>query len=123
MATEKEPATIAPQGIPHNDSGAKGFLIHKVTSADSLEKLAAKLGISWKKLAKFNWGTAKAAEVNWYLHNCVGSTNKPDSKNYVFADTDKPGLIYLPAASVAAKRAAGKMEKKPVARAGNGFAY
>ncbi|APR80222.1 Hypothetical protein A7982_05569 [Minicystis rosea] len=68
---------------------------YKVKTGDSLDSLAKKVGITGKDLAKFNWGTDDPKEINKHLRWDVGCTKKSGS-NYVFDDSDKPGLIYLP---------------------------
>jgi hypothetical protein len=70
---------------------------YKVKTGDSLDKLAKDLGITWKDLARFNWGTDDPAKINTHLRDDVGCTRTTASgKNYIFDSGDDPGLIRLP---------------------------
>lgn len=70
---------------------------HKVKTGESLQSIAEAHGMTWQDLALFNWDTAKPDAINEHLHDEVGCTKKtPDGYNYVFDDTDEPGLLYLP---------------------------
>jgi hypothetical protein len=70
---------------------------HKVKSGESLDGLAKKAGMTWKDLAKFNWGTDVPAEINKHLRAEVGCRRKTaDKKNYVFHDEDDPGIVLIP---------------------------
>lgn len=70
---------------------------HKVKTGETLDGLAKKVGLSWKELAKFNWGTDVPGEINQALRTEVGCTKKTkDGKNYVFDDEDDPGIVLLP---------------------------
>lgn len=68
---------------------------YKVKTGDSLDSLSKKVGITWKDLAKFNWATDDPKEINKHLRWDVGCTKKSGS-NYLFDDTDDPGIILLP---------------------------
>jgi LysM repeat protein len=92
---------------------------YKVKTGDTLDKLAKKVGITWKDLAKFNWGTDDPKQINNHLRWDVGCTKK-SGKNYVFDDSDDPGTILLPepldmAASTGARAVVGvaKLVKAP----------
>jgi hypothetical protein len=70
---------------------------HKVKTGESIASLAKGAGISWQDLAKFNWGTDVPDEINKHLRDEVGCSKKtPDGFNYVFDDSDKPGIVYIP---------------------------
>jgi hypothetical protein len=70
---------------------------HKVKKGESLDALAKKAGMTWKELAKFNWGTDVPDEINKHLKDDVGCTKKTkDGLNYVFDDSDKPGIVFIP---------------------------
>jgi hypothetical protein len=69
----------------------------KVTKKGTLASIAESHGMAWQDLAQFNWGTSKTEEVNKRLYNDVGCRKRSvDGKNYVFDDTDRPGIIYVP---------------------------
>jgi len=71
--------------------------IHKVKKGESIKSLADGIGMTWQDLSKFNWGTDVPTEINKHLRDEVGCTKKTkDGYNYMFDDSDKPGLIYLP---------------------------
>lgn len=70
---------------------------HKVRTGDTLDSIAKSVGSTWKKVAKFNWGTDDPKQINKFLRTAVGSTKKSkDGKNYIFDDSDRPGIILLP---------------------------
>ena len=68
---------------------------YKVKTGDSLDSLSKKVGITSKDLAKFNWGTDDPKQINKHLRWDVGCTKK-SGENYVFDDSDNPGIILLP---------------------------
>ncbi|WP_197041402.1 LysM peptidoglycan-binding domain-containing protein [Chondromyces apiculatus] len=69
----------------------------KVGTGDTLASLAESVGITWKELAKFNFGTDDPKKINAALRRVVGCTKKTkDGKNYRFDDTDDPGIVLLP---------------------------
>jgi outer membrane protein OmpA-like peptidoglycan-associated protein len=70
---------------------------HKVKTGEMLASVAATAGITWQDLAYFNWGTKVPEEINKHLANDVGCTKKTaDGKNYMFDDSDNPGIINVP---------------------------
>lgn len=70
---------------------------HRVRTGDTLAGLAQMAGMTWKELAKFNWGTDDPKKVNRHLRWDVGCTKKTaDGSNYVFDDSDSPGIVLLP---------------------------
>lgn len=70
---------------------------HKVKTGETLEGLAKSVGSTWQKVAKFNWGTDEPKKINRFLRTVVGCTKKSaDGKNYVFDDSDVPGIVLLP---------------------------
>ncbi|TWT46035.1 hypothetical protein RAS1_24800 [Phycisphaerae bacterium RAS1] len=72
--------------------------IHKVSSGETLESLALNAGLTWQRLAEFNFGTSIPDEINEHLRDDVGCTKKtPDGFNYKFDDSDTPGIIFIPA--------------------------
>lgn len=70
---------------------------YKVKTGDTLDTLAAKVGMSAGELAKFNWGSDDPKVITQCLRLEVGCTKKsPDGKSYVFDDSDTPGIVLLP---------------------------
>ncbi len=69
--------------------------LHKVRSGESLESLAGRCGITWQRLAEFNWGTSSPPEINEHLRDDVGCTQRTPGGNYRFADADNPGIVAL----------------------------
>ncbi|MCA9311267.1 MAG: hypothetical protein KDA21_08685 [Phycisphaerales bacterium] len=67
----------------------------KPAATDSLKTLAARAGISWQELARFNFGTDDPAKINDALRDRVGCHAKVDQQNYRFAGDEK-GVMYLP---------------------------
>jgi hypothetical protein len=68
-----------------------------VKKGETLDGLAKGAGMTWKELAKFNWGTDLPGEINQHLRDDVGCTKKTsDGANYVFDDSDDPGIVYIP---------------------------
>jgi hypothetical protein len=70
---------------------------HRVRSGETLESIASANGLTWRLLARFNFGTDRPPLLNAALQAYVGCTRRTaDGKSFVFDDTDDPGLIYLP---------------------------
>jgi hypothetical protein len=69
---------------------------HRVKSGETLKSLAEKTGTTWQNLAKFNWGTDDPKEINHFLRHDVGCSKKDQDGNYLFDDTDEPGIVLLP---------------------------
>ncbi len=53
-------------------------------------------GSGWQQLAKFNWATDKPVQINKYLKEKVGCTHLTQDRNYMFNDSDEPGIVYIP---------------------------
>ncbi len=70
---------------------------HKVKDGDSILSIAKAVGLDWKVLARFNWGTDVPDEINRRLVEDVGVTKRtPDGKNWKFTSQDHPGIVYVP---------------------------
>jgi hypothetical protein len=70
---------------------------HKVRTGESIDSLAKGVGMRWQDLAKFNWNTDVPVEINKALREVVGCTRKTaDGYNYMFDDSDDPGIVYIP---------------------------
>ena len=73
---------------------------HHVKRGDTLESIAAEYGMTWKELAKFNWGTDDPEDVNKFLYGTVGCRSRTkDGKNFIFTDDDHKtgdGFVYVP---------------------------
>ncbi len=70
---------------------------HRVKTGETLAGLAKSAGLSWQQLAQFNWGTADPDKINEHLRDEVGCTKKTkDGRNYVFDDSDHPGIVFIP---------------------------
>jgi hypothetical protein len=98
MGDALAPGGTAPAG---NSSTLRIVAIkeHKVKAGESIASLAIKAGMTWQNLAKFNWNTAVPDEINKHLMSDVGCTHKTkDGKNYMFDDTDDPGIVFIPSA-------------------------
>ncbi|MBN1961243.1 MAG: hypothetical protein JW841_09865 [Deltaproteobacteria bacterium] len=70
---------------------------HKVSTGETLELLARGVNLTWQKLAKFNFNTEEPKKINQHFKNDIGCRRKTsDSQNYIFDDSDKPGIMILP---------------------------
>ena len=70
---------------------------HRVRAGETLESVAAGAGLTWQKLAKFNFGTDDREKVRARLVRDVGCEKfDPKQKMYVFTDEDAPGLLMVP---------------------------
>lgn len=99
--TDRGPEAIQPEEVLKD--GKRNRLLkverHRVRSDETLDSVAKQHGLTWQQLAKFNWGKADADGVNKALPAAVGCTKKTkDGKNYVFSDSDEPGILYIPKA-------------------------
>lgn len=94
------PPTASGKGADSNAAGPLRIVAieaHKVKTGETLEGIAADAGVDWKKLAKFNWGTDVPKKINEHLRDELGCTKQTaDGRNYVFDDTDTPGVVYIP---------------------------
>jgi hypothetical protein len=91
-ANQGSPATPNP-GIKYIASVEE----HKVKTSETPKSVASFAGMTWEALAKFNWGTDVPDEINKHLGDDVGCTKKTtDGKNYIFDDSDSPGIVFLP---------------------------
>ncbi len=71
--------------------------VHKVAGGESIKSLADANSMRWQDLAFFNWGTDVPDQINNHLRDDVGCTERTaDDNNYVFSNTDDPGLMYIP---------------------------
>ena len=98
---QQSSSSSKPGKIPPPASGSRYRIAmveeHKVKKGETLESLGKSIGMKWQELAKFNWGTDKPEEINKHLASDVGCTKKTaDGKNYLFDDSDEPGILYLP---------------------------
>ncbi len=88
---ENPDARIDPVAIHNSD----GFIEYKVRTGDSLSGLARRHGCTWQDIAILNWETEEPDEINWYLeHDFVCSVKQ--GANYIFDDSDEPGILLLP---------------------------
>lgn len=110
MALERRPANPLPSSYVPPSSRP-----HKVTAADSLIAIAKANGLDPMALIEFNFKTRSPEEINWYLKTNVGCTRQTaDGKNYVFSNSDSPGIIYLPSTTPAQPPPPGAAPAKPV---------
>lgn len=102
MVLMKQPKTL-PSELSYVPANSVSYAVSESDSwyslADQPNVRAA--GMSANDLCYFNFKTRTATEINWYLKNKVGcwKTTK-DGKNFRFSNSDKPGIIYLPALAV-----------------------
>ena len=93
------------------------ILEHKVKTGDTLASLASSNGLAPEDLARFNWGVTTPDEINAHLRDVVGCTKKTqDGRNYLFDDSDDPGIVYLPKPWSATGLASGKAHQVRVRR-------
>lgn len=70
---------------------------HLVRDGETLASVAEKHGLTWQQLARFNFQTDKPEEINVALREVVGCTQRTkDGKNYIFSDSDVPGILLIP---------------------------
>jgi hypothetical protein len=63
------------------------------------ESVARKFGVGVKELIYFNFLTDEPDEVNWYLRHYTGCNKvSPSGNNWMFSNSAKPGIIYIPPA-------------------------
>lgn len=71
------------------------ILEHKVSDGETLESIAQAYDLTVDQLAKFNWGTTDADEIQRHLLLDVGCTTKDDSGRVVLTGKDTPGIVYI----------------------------
>ncbi len=92
MPYEKMPPKPVPKS--HRPSN---FHAYKVKDGDNWERLANMHSMKPWELIYENFKTRNAAEINWYLKNYVGCSNKTsDGKNWIFSSKARPGIVYVP---------------------------
>ncbi len=70
---------------------------HQVADGETLDGLAASVGLSVAQLGIFNWGSSDHARLQRHLRDDVGcATRSADGKSYVFSNDDEPGIVCLP---------------------------
>ncbi|WP_182871178.1 LysM peptidoglycan-binding domain-containing protein [Rhodopirellula sp. JC639] len=104
MATIQEPARKAPwppiaatgkQPVPYPVGQKEG---------ETFGTIAKDHGLDAKELIRFNFGTLKSAEINWYLVNYVQCPRPSRGQKYVhfrgakYDAANKTGMIFLPGA-------------------------
>jgi hypothetical protein len=63
--------------------------------------VARKFNFDVQELIRFNFMTNDPDEVNWYLHYHTGCNKvSPSGNNWMFSNSAKPGLIYIPNAKI-----------------------
>ena len=70
---------------------------HRVKDGETLESVATRAGLTWQKLAKFNFGTDDRKKVNAHLVADVGCFERAaNNQDHVFTNADEPGLLLVP---------------------------
>lgn len=69
---------------------------HKVRKGETLRKLAKRIDLGWRELARFNFGTDDPDEVQKHLQHDIGCTRRDGKGGFVFHNDDDPGIIFLP---------------------------
>lgn len=72
---------------------------HRVRAGERFSEIASAAGLTWQKLAMFNFGTEDAKALRRYLANevgCLGGPVKEKDSDYVFTRADEPGVILVP---------------------------
>lgn len=99
-AGDGPPAQSAPDDKPASGPTLWHFLQvdrHQVKTGQTLESIAKAVPLTWQELAKFNWGTDVPDKINEKLRDEVGCTRKTkDGQNYIFDDSDHPGILFIP---------------------------
>jgi hypothetical protein len=86
---KKEPASIYDffdwRKKPKNPDGLKGNpLKFYFEEGDEIKTIAPKYHITWQQLTRYNWGTDKEREINWYLYEHCGCRELTSTGNYYF---------------------------------------
>lgn len=102
VGVDAGPAPAASEGDEPGDD-ARRFAValrrHKVATGETLASVAEAYGMTWKQLARFNFGSTAPRDVNRGLRHQVGCREKTaDRANYVFTDDDAPGILFIPEA-------------------------
>jgi len=85
------------EDVPRGPYQIRQVDAHRVRTGETLESVATAAGMTWQKLAEFNWGTSSPREVNQRLRFEVGCTRRDRADaNYIFDDDDQPGIVMVP---------------------------
>ena len=94
---DRPPPPNPPQERRESPSAVAVVKRHRVRAGETLESVAAAAGLTWQKLAKFNFGTEDRKEVNAHLAADVGCSERAANEtDYVFTDEDEPGVLLVP---------------------------
>ncbi len=83
----------------HRDAETRVLKIecHTVRTGESIKSLADANGMPWQALSEFNWNTSTPTQVNAAIEIEVGCTQRTrDGHNFMFDDSDRPGVVYIP---------------------------
>ncbi len=69
---------------------------HQVRDGETLDSVAETVGLGWRSLAKFNFGTDDADKVREELASKVGARGKGPVERTRFSDADTPGVLFVP---------------------------
>ncbi|WP_372894707.1 LysM peptidoglycan-binding domain-containing protein [Stieleria sp.] len=102
MATIQEPARKAPwPPAPTTDQQPVPYQVGQ-KEGETFASIAKDHGLDAKELIRFNFGTLKSAEINWYLVNYVQCPRPSRGQKYVhfrgatYDAAKKSGMIFLP---------------------------
>jgi hypothetical protein len=94
---ERPPPANPPNGRRKAPSAITVVESHRVKDGETLDSVATRAGLTWQKLAKFNFGTDDRKKVNEHLVDDIGAHRRAANKSdYVFTDADEPGLLLVP---------------------------
>lgn len=70
---------------------------HRVSDGETLQSIAEKNNMTFKKLAYFNWGSYDTKTILECMRRDIGCS-KPtqNGRDYNFESSDKPGVIFIP---------------------------
>jgi len=69
----------------------------RVADRETLQRIADRAGVlSWKALARFNWGTDEPEKVIEGAVRRVGAERKEKLSELVFSSKDRPGILFVP---------------------------
>jgi len=91
-AGERPPPANPPKERRKAPSAVAVVDVHRVKDGETLESVAARAGLTWQKLAKFNFATDDPKKVKAQLVQKVGCHKlDPKRRMYVFTVEDAPG--------------------------------
>jgi hypothetical protein len=69
---------------------------HRVRAGQTAASVARDHGVSWERIALFNWGTTDPEALQDHFRDTLGCRRKSPDGRLCFDDADEPGILLVP---------------------------